>query len=447
MVVDLGKERATGVKEILTTVAFALGCSPTKKALGLNFDDYRKIHDYVAEEMFTLRSAQIKLREAIGALIEKTRIDGKRVVFFIDDLDRCLPSHMLKMLEALKLYLNVKECVYFLGLDHTIVRRGIEKEYADLKIEDQDYLDKIIQLPFAIPPIHGEKARPFIESLLPTKAKSSAPDLAPFLGNNPRKVKRFVNTLALNLMLASEIFREEVYSIDIIVKLLLIQHRNEGLFRQIGAKPGLFLELTKEKQDAEPMQEHFAGDSQLKDLVQRIEIPLETRSSVTCTWPTWQGRRRKKDQSAAVDLVCVMTDASDRQLAEQIQKILKDEKTEFISIWFGDFTPYNRELRENALRDCDGVIIIYGQAKDSWVERQLLECRKSQAFRDRPFAALGIFQGPPPDQPGTKPPINAYLDGLESYDCRGTPNDSGIIERQVHAFLARLRTRIQPIAA
>lgn len=99
-------------------------------------------------------------------------------MFFIDDLDRCLPANMLKMLEALKLYLNVRDCVYFLGLDHTIVRKGIEKEYAELKIEDQDYLDKIIQLPFAIPPIHGEKATPFIESLLPQEAKFCAAEQA-----------------------------------------------------------------------------------------------------------------------------------------------------------------------------------------------------------------------------------------------------------------------------
>ena len=146
-------------------------------------------------------------------------------------------------------------------------------------------------------------------------------------------------------------------------------------------------------------------------------------------------------------LVCVNVDDSDRHLAEQIQDILKGEKTEFISIWFGGSAPDNRELMENGLRECDGVIVVYGQAKDSWVDRQLLECRKSRAFRDRPFAALGIFQGPPPDRPGPKPPINVYLDGLENYDCRGTPSDPGVIEREVRAFLDRLRAKIRPKAA
>ena len=146
-------------------------------------------------------------------------------------------------------------------------------------------------------------------------------------------------------------------------------------------------------------------------------------------------------------LICVNVDNSDRQLAEQIQSILRRLKTEFVSIWFGGSSPDNRELLERGLRECDGLIVVYGEAKDSWVERQLLECRKSRAYRDRPFAALGIFQGPPPDAPGNKPPINVYLDGLENYDCRGAANDATVIEREVRAFLDRLKAQTQPKAA
>jgi hypothetical protein len=146
-------------------------------------------------------------------------------------------------------------------------------------------------------------------------------------------------------------------------------------------------------------------------------------------------------------LVCVNVDNSDRHLAEQIQSILRRLKTEFVSIWFGGSSPGNRELLERGLRECDGLIVVYGEAKDSWVERQLLECRKQRAYRDRPFAALGIFQGPPPEAPNDKPPINVYLDGLENYDCRGAANDTTVIEREVRAFLDRLKAQMQPKAA
>ncbi|MGE5777960.1 MAG: TIR domain-containing protein [Hyphomicrobiales bacterium] len=145
-------------------------------------------------------------------------------------------------------------------------------------------------------------------------------------------------------------------------------------------------------------------------------------------------------------LVCVNVDSSDQDLAKQIQDILQRERTEFAAIWFGDDVPKNRELMVSSFRDCDGVIVVYGKAKDSWVDRQLLECRKQRAFRTRPFAALGIFEGAPPEQPDAKPPVNVYLDGLERYDCRGQANDSAV-EREVKAFLARLRAGNQPKAA
>lgn len=149
----------------------------------------------------------------------------------------------------------------------------------------------------------------------------------------------------------------------------------------------------------------------------------------------------------APSLVCVNVDNSDRHLAQQIQSILKRLKTEFISIEFGGSSPDNRKLLKSGLRECDGLIVVYGEAKDSWVERQLLECRKSRAYRDRPYAALGIFQGPPPEVPADKPPINVYLDGLENYDCRGAKDDGSVIEREVRAFLDRLKPQMQPKAA
>ena len=87
---------------------------------------------------------------------------------------------MLKLLEALKLYLNVKGCVYFLGLDHEVVRKAIEKQTEiDVEGSQRDYLDKIVQIPFLIPRIHRETARGFIEGLLPDRAKVSADAIRP----------------------------------------------------------------------------------------------------------------------------------------------------------------------------------------------------------------------------------------------------------------------------
>ena len=39
-----------------------------------------------------------------------------------------VPDKKIVELKSLKLYLNVEGCVYFLGLDHEVVRKAIEKQ-------------------------------------------------------------------------------------------------------------------------------------------------------------------------------------------------------------------------------------------------------------------------------------------------------------------------------
>jgi formylglycine-generating enzyme required for sulfatase activity len=271
MVMDLGRERSAGVREILATVGFALGSAVTKNALGLSFDDVRKIGQFVAEEEFRVRSARIRLRQSIGELITKARDDGGRIVFFIDDLDRCMPDTILKMLEALKLYLGVEHCVYFLGIDHGTVRKAIDTRYAQLAVRDREYLDKIVQIPFLIPPIAPDRALAFIESLLPERARDCAGDLVDFLGDNPRAVKRFVNVLSVNLLLYESFLESEQVDARLAAALLMIQQRNETLWKQIAQRPGLYRELTEAGEEAEKRaSEAYGIDPRLHRLIRDV---------------------------------------------------------------------------------------------------------------------------------------------------------------------------------
>ena len=152
--------------------------------------------------------------------------------------------------------------------------------------------------------------------------------------------------------------------------------------------PSLDIAAIKDEQVMAFLRTHTVRQESLVDFQRSILAALE---------PPKKGEAQSNNRAIEPDerpkLVCVNVDNSDRLLAEQIQTILRRERIEFISVWFGGSAPENRELLESGLKECDGVIVIYGQAKDSWVDRQLLECRKSRAFRDRPFAALGIFEG------------------------------------------------------
>nr|MBC8496709.1 hypothetical protein [Chloroflexota bacterium] len=96
-----------------------------------------------------------RLQEQFEHLVETWVGEKGRLAVFIDDLDRCTPDKVPEVLEAIKLFTNTPRCVYIIGLDHEIVRLGIEKKYGFKEGEDAaaEYLEKIVQIPFHLPPL------------------------------------------------------------------------------------------------------------------------------------------------------------------------------------------------------------------------------------------------------------------------------------------------------
>jgi iron(II)-dependent oxidoreductase len=124
------------------------------------------------------------------------------LVVFIDDLDRCLPDKTIEVLETIKLFLDKSACVFVLGADTDVIQSAIEAHYETEKIEGmkaKDYLDKIIQLRFELPPIRQADMEVFVQELkLRDEALlSSLEIIAGGVRTNPRRVKTFINYLEL----------------------------------------------------------------------------------------------------------------------------------------------------------------------------------------------------------------------------------------------------------
>ncbi len=134
--------------------------------------------------------------------------EDRRVVIFIDDLDRIRPARALELLEAIKNFIDVPGCVFVMVLDYEVVQRGmLEKLGHDLqKTSGKAFFDKMIQLPFVVPST-SYKLDDYIVGLL---QKAGMPcvrdarcdagsrqfflDITRFtVGRNPRSIKRVVN--------------------------------------------------------------------------------------------------------------------------------------------------------------------------------------------------------------------------------------------------------------
>lgn len=97
-----------------------------------------------------------------------------KIVVLIDDLDRCLPRHIIDNLEAIKLFLNVPKTAFVIAADRFIVSNAIKSEYETI-IEGErqkdrpnlgdSYMEKFIQLPYNIPTLSRKEVETYVTLL------------------------------------------------------------------------------------------------------------------------------------------------------------------------------------------------------------------------------------------------------------------------------------------
>lgn len=114
----------------------------------------------------------------------------ERIVLYVDDLDRCPPDTVVKVLEAVHLLLALPLFVVVVAVDPRWLLRAVERHYRTMLTSDgaerragrrlaataQDYLEKIFQIPYALPTMGPTGfARLMAQSLRPSApARSSA---------------------------------------------------------------------------------------------------------------------------------------------------------------------------------------------------------------------------------------------------------------------------------
>jgi len=122
------------------------------------------------------------------------------LVVFIDDLDRCPQSRIVRVLETIKLFMDHPGCVFVIGADEVIIRKALrtQKEYE--KGDARKFMEKIIQVTFNLPHLSEVDFGEFLEKLDEGAKRQLVPHLNTITRTtqrNPRRFKRFVNDLYL----------------------------------------------------------------------------------------------------------------------------------------------------------------------------------------------------------------------------------------------------------
>ncbi len=123
----------------------------------------------------------------------------KRLVVFIDDLDRCVPDKAFQLLESLKSCMDITGFIFVIAIDPRVLTTYLDKKYGqDFGINAEEYLQKIVQVPFHLPRIKPEDIVTEIKKLLQVSSdevfSSFCKENKEYLPQNMRQIKRIYNT-------------------------------------------------------------------------------------------------------------------------------------------------------------------------------------------------------------------------------------------------------------
>ena len=218
--------------------------------------DLKKCTEKTADDNYAeqIENLHQHFQEVVNNACQREHKD--RVVIFVDDLDRLVPSKAVELLEVLKLFLDCKQCVFVLAIDYEVVIRGAIKKYGfasynsekiDEKERNREYekgksfFDKIIQVPFKVPVAVYDIKNYLKDGFNKINFNIDDSDLQDYIelcatsiGSNPRSLKRLLNAfLLLTFIGEGSIDLNNKDKAKLLFAALCLQQYNEKIYNLI----------------------------------------------------------------------------------------------------------------------------------------------------------------------------------------------------------------------
>jgi len=149
-----------------------------------------------------------EVNEDIKKVLDILVDENNPPVIFVDDLDRCSPSKVVEVIEAINLFMSGEfntKCYFVIGMDAEIVAAALDVAYEKMKgqIKRHEtiqgsigwyFLDKFIQLPFFIPVLDKIKKEAYLKNIL--NANSSEKNMPNEVSGSKQKLSESEKLLA-----------------------------------------------------------------------------------------------------------------------------------------------------------------------------------------------------------------------------------------------------------
>ena len=170
-----------------------------KRTQGL--DD--KFEKYISEPNYEDRLGFLHFVDTDLDRALKLLVGDYPIAVFIDDLDRCDPDIVRKIILAINQFLSLprRNVIFFLGMDMEMVAQAIEESYAQSSNEQGGaaragesfgwrFMNKFVQLPFFIPRMDKPTATEFLGKMLSVNGSSKKEVKGGFVGSKGEEKDR-----------------------------------------------------------------------------------------------------------------------------------------------------------------------------------------------------------------------------------------------------------------
>ena len=134
------------------------------KKIGFQYSKFQKVNQEWETENLAATLPSHTLREhlcdAVEKLLPKKKTDKvpPKLVVFIDDVDRCEPKAAYRLLEGLKVYLTLDNCVFVLGMNQKVITEAIGQQMKTANDDDTSmradaYMEKLCQNVWRLPAV------------------------------------------------------------------------------------------------------------------------------------------------------------------------------------------------------------------------------------------------------------------------------------------------------
>ena len=250
----------------VTTRAALLSIEEVTKKIGYQHSKFREANREWEIENLAAALPSHMLREhlsaAVGQLLPKPKNKPNeptsRLVVFIDDIDRCEPESAYRLLEGLKVYLTLDNCVFVLGMNQKVIIEAINQRVktANDNIPSQRaaaYMEKMCQNVWQLPAVRqpeqvllklleetviDESVRLSIEMGLQGLDCSCIPP-------NPRRIKGLANLIGrMSLRLPSTNSKDEMlFEVRLLVIVAYIYQFHQDLYVRWESELSLYKKI------------------------------------------------------------------------------------------------------------------------------------------------------------------------------------------------------------